>query len=280
MPKIEINGVVYHYLRTEGRAPGVAPLLLLHGFTGSSSNWAFLAESSDRTILAPDLLGHGATDAPVDPKRYAMEQAAADLAEFIQMQSTAPVHLLGYSMGGRLALYIALTYPELLRSLSLESASPGLDDADARAARRRDDAALAAFIETEGVTAFVTRWEGAALFASQRGLPPAVRDGLRRQRLANRPAGLANSLRGMGTGSQPSLWSRLKEVSCPTLLVAGALDAKFCAINRIMAAQMTDARLTVLPDAGHTVHLEEPQAFTAAVHTFLQEVEAGGEQKQ
>ncbi len=280
MPDIEINGVRYHYLRHEPPDPHGTPLLLLHGFTGSGSNWAFLAKSDDRTLLAPDLLGHGATDAPADRNRYAMEQAAADLAQFIQAQSQTPVHLLGYSMGGRLALYVALTYPVLLRSLILESASPGLEHADARVARRRDDAALADFIEAEGVSAFVTRWENAALFASQRQLPPAVRDGLRRQRLANRPAGLADSLRGMGTGSQPSLWSRLKEVSCPTLLITGALDGKFCAINRSMAAQLPGARLTVHPDAGHTVHLEQPQAFTAAVHAFLQEVEGSSEHWQ
>ncbi len=280
MPDIEINGVRYHYLRHEPPDPHGTPLLLLHGFTGSGSNWAFLPESDDRTILAPDLLGHGATDAPADPKRYAMEQAAADLAQFIQVQSQTPVHLLGYSMGGRLALYVALTYPALLRSLILESASPGLEDAGARVARRRDDAALADFIEAEGVPAFVSRWENAAIFASQGQLPPAVRDGLRRQRLANRPAGLANSLRGMGTGSQPSLWPHLAAVRCPTLLITGALDGKFCAINRSMATQLPNARLTVLADAGHTVHLEEPQAFTAAVDSFLQEVEASSEFSQ
>ncbi len=116
---------------------------------------------------------------------------------------------------------------------------------------------------------FVDYWESIPLFATQRRLPSAVRVGQRRQRLRNRAIGLANSLRGMGTGAQESLWDRLDGVTAPTLLMAGALDEKFRAIGRAMVAALPDARLAIVPDAGHAVHLERPAEFDQLVIEFL-----------
>lgn len=263
MPTQTVHGVDYYY-EVAGSGP---PLVLLHGFTGSVETWAAHTPALAhryRTIAA-DLLGHGRTDAPPDPARYGMAAAAADLATLLQDLTTEPITLLGYSMGGRLALYFALTYPERVHTLILESASPGLAEVDARQARIVQDTALAGRIESEGIAAFVDYWEAIPLFASQRTLPAEVRNRLRQQRLRNRALGLANSLRGMGSGVQPSLWERLGDLSMPVQLIAGELDTKFVEINRGMAAQIPNASLTIIPNAGHTVHLEQPELFQTLV---------------
>lgn len=172
-------------------------------------------------------------------------------------------------MGGRLALYMAARRPDVVRSLILESASPGLADAAQRRERRRQDEQLAERIESGGVAAFVDAWEQLPLFASQKHLPDEVEDKLRRQRLNNSARGLARSLRGMGTGVQPSLWAELPGIGQPTLLLAGALDAKFVAINREMAVALPDGQLRLIEKAGHTIHLEQPALFAEVVAGFL-----------
>jgi 2-succinyl-6-hydroxy-2,4-cyclohexadiene-1-carboxylate synthase len=198
-----------------------------------------------------------------------MAATAAGLAALFDRVLGEPAHLLGYSMGGRLALYVALHYPDRVRSLLLESASPGLADAEARAARRQRDEALAARIERAGVPAFVDFWGSIPLFASQAKLPADARARLREQRLRNRAAGLANSLRGMGTGAQPSLWPRLGEVTAPTLLLVGEEDAKFRGIALEMARLLPRSQTMVFPGAGHTVHLERPRAFVRHILPWL-----------
>lgn len=280
MATLPVNGITYAYTISAAGAGAASlpPLLLLHGFTGSRHNW-------DATVqaLAPvcaaitvDLLGHGQTDAPADPARYGMAASAADLAYLLEAVAPGPVNLLGYSMGGRLALYFALTYPHLVNQVILESASPGLATAAERDARQRSDDALADRIEQEGIAPFVAYWEALPLFASQQRLPAAVRQRLHEQRLANRPIGLANSLRGMGTGVQPSLWERLSAFTMPTLLLAGALDTKFCAIAEQMGQQLPQATVTLVPAAGHTIHLEQPTVFQQLIAQFIGQPSATG----
>lgn len=171
-------------------------------------------------------------------------------------------------MGGRFALYITIMFPERVRSTILASASPGLADPSARLARRRDDEALAERIEARGIELFAEEWERQPVLAHGR-LSPTIRQELRHQRLRNNARGLANSLRGMGTGAQPSLWDRLGEIERPVLLLAGEHDGKFLAINRQMASAISLARLHVIPAAGHMLHLEQPAAFGASVVGFV-----------
>jgi 2-succinyl-6-hydroxy-2,4-cyclohexadiene-1-carboxylate synthase len=280
---VEVHGIGY-CVREQGYG---FPLLLLHGFTGSSANWSSLIPAFPKRyrIIAVDLLGHGCTDAPADESRYRIEQAAADLEALMIRLNATPAHVLGYSMGGRLALYLALTRPYLARSLILESASPGMESEEQRIQRRSSDEQLAGWIEANGIGAFVEYWEQLLLFASQGELPADVRLSLREQRLENRPCGLANSLRGMGTGAQPSLWPCLGKLLMPALLLAGALDGKFTAINERMASLIPRATLSVIDSAGHTTHLEQPAAFVGAIRKFLNEINEGqsssnGSQKQ
>ena len=269
MSFLEINGLRYHYQQA-GRGPA---LLLLHGFTGSLVNWAPQLPhfASHFTTISVDLPGHGLTQAPIDPERYRHELVISDLDSIMVQLGFDRFHILGYSMGGRLALALALTLPLRLRALVLESASPGLADCNERAARRRQDESLARRIERKGMSDFVTYWEQLPLFASQKRLSAESRSSLREQRMANRVCGLAGSLRGSGTGSQPSYWSQLPQLHIPTLLLAGSLDTKFCSVSAQMAEANSSFRAQRLDDAGHCIHLEQPHLFRRAVMDFLNE---------
>jgi 2-succinyl-6-hydroxy-2,4-cyclohexadiene-1-carboxylate synthase len=270
MPTFKANDGVCYYFETYGAG---SPLVLLHGFTGCHQNWNphINVLATQFLVIVIDILGHGRSDSPPDESRYHMETVGADIISVLEGLVNEPVHLLGYSMGGRLALYLAVTYPERMRTLILESASPGLATAVERQARIERDRELADWIEQYGMEAFVNRWEQLPLWASQQHVPVAKRQALRQQRLQNNPVGLANSLRGMGTGVQPSLWSSVKRINLPILVLAGALDPKFVAIGRQLSAQMKDAQLKIIPDAGHTIHLERPSRFQHLVVSFLKE---------
>jgi 2-succinyl-6-hydroxy-2,4-cyclohexadiene-1-carboxylate synthase len=265
--QLEINGVSYH-VRVQGRGN---PLLMLHGFTGSSQNWESImpALSERYQVVSVDLLGHGRTDAPTDPVRYAMPQAAADLIAIADYLNLDRFHLLGYSMGGRLALYTAIHYAKRVQALILESSSPGLATEVERSARIDNDNALADRIERAGIETFVNFWESIGLWESQRSLSSEVRQRVRHLRLQNNAVGLANSLRGMGTGQQPSLWDHLQSITIPVLLLTGELDTKFEALNDQMNAHIRSSVRTTIATAGHTVHLEKPTQYTKTVQSFL-----------
>ena len=253
------------------RAGDGPPLLVLHGFTGSAAGWGPLvaAWAPFFTALAVDLPGHGRSASPADVAAYTMAATVADLVAVLDRAGVARAHVLGYSMGGRVALALALAHPDRVGALVLESASPGLAEAGERAARVAADAALAARIEREGVPAFVDYWEALPLWASQARLSAEARAALRAQRLQNTPVGLANSLRGRGTGSQPPLWDRLGDLAAPTLLVAGCDDAKFSDLARRMAEAIPANELLLVRSAGHAVHLEQPAVFARLVRDFL-----------
>jgi 2-succinyl-6-hydroxy-2,4-cyclohexadiene-1-carboxylate synthase len=247
------------------------PLLLLHGFTGSAASWSPLVGSLPPRFrtLAPDLIGHGRSDSPPDAGRYRMERCVADLLAVLDALQIERAAVLGYSMGGRVALQLAAAAPDRVDALVLESSSPGIASAAERQARVASDMALAESIEQGGLAAFVERWERLPLFASQSALPEDTRARLHAQRLRNNPIGLANSLRGMGTGQQASLWDRLAGLHVPTLLIAGELDAKYRALADEMLALLPNARAMIVSGAGHAVHLEQPQAFAKNVLEFL-----------
>ena len=254
------------------------PLVLLHGFTGCAANWRPLLPrlAECHRVIAIDLPGHGNSGAPGSVARYKMPRVAADLIELLTRHDATPAHWLGYSMGGRLALYMAVRQSSVVRSLTLVSATAGLANAAKRQARRAADEALAARIERDGVASFVAEWERNPLFAGLAGLPEEARATLHEQRLSNSPLGLANSLRGMGAGAQPSLWSRLAAMTAPALLIAGQRDTKFVALNEGLAVSIPNATLRLIPDAGHVVQMEQPEAFLAAVTDFLERLHENG----
>lgn len=264
---VQVNGVSLHVeISGEGE-----PLLLLHGFTGSAENWApFIPEwSRHYRVIAVDIIGHGRSAAPLDHSRYAMDKAVQDLTALLDEVGAPAAHVLGYSMGGRLALSMAVLAPHKVRSLILESSSPGLATESERQARRASDEQLARRIEHEGLEWFVSYWENIPLFRSLQRMPADVRQSLRAQRLSNRPEGLAGSLRGMGTGAQPSWWEALPQLPMPVQFIAGEDDGKFADIAQRMHQLLPHSRLHIVAQAGHIVHVEQAHIFDTIVREFL-----------
>lgn len=239
---------------------GVTPLhfVLAHGFTQTARSWerieALLADTVPGcTTTAVDLPGHG--DAPT-------ELATSDLwrsADHLVDGGGSGVYV-GYSMGGRVTLHAALARPDAVRAMVLIGATAGIDDDGERADRRAADERVATRIETIGVDAFLDEWLANPLFA---GLTPEAARVEDRRR--NSAAGLAASLRATGTGTQEVLWGRLADITAPTLVVVGEQDAKFRELGERLVAHLPDASLAVVQDAGHSAHLERPEATVEAI---------------
>ena len=257
------NGVRYHVKVAGGEDLPV--LVLLHGFTGSTATWKTVIENwRDYRIVAIDLIGHGHTESPTDESRYTMERQLDDLDFIFEEMKLENFTLLGYSMGGRTALAYACEFPDRVDQLILESASPGLKTEAAREERRERDIQLAFNILEGGIEQFVGKWENIPLFDSQKSLPEFVRKQVKQERLAQSAVGLANSLKGMGTGSQQSYWNCLPELKIPVLLITGELDPKFCAIAREMQQLLPNAEHCII-SAGHAIHVEKPAEFATMV---------------
>lgn len=273
--QIAVNGIQISALLHGATQGAHQTLVLLHGFTGSAQSWTPLfsgLQRPGRRLIALDLPGHGQSDAPAEPGRYAIERCREDICAALVALGVGvrEAVLLGYSLGGRIALFTA--FSGVLRALILESASPGIADPGECERRRQSDTLLARRIESAGVEAFVDEWEKLPLFASQRNLPERTRAALRVQRLHNRAPGLANSLRGVGAGAQPALHEHLPALDLPVLLLAGELDEKYCQIARGMALSLPQAQLKIVPGSGHTIHLEQPARFTRLVNAFCRAV--------
>lgn len=266
-----ISGLSLYY-RVRGRG---APLLLLHGFAGSGGSWGGVLPSLERRwrVVVPDLIGHGRSAAPREQARYAFDRCVEDIAALLERLSAAPAHVVGYSMGGRLALALALRFPALVRSLVLEGVSPGIADPVEREARRARDEQLAREIETIGCEEFARRWLEQPLFASIRTRGPAMLARAVALRCTGTPKGLAGALRGLGPGVMAPLWERLGEVRAATLLVAGEYDSRYRVIAERMEAEMPSARVAVVAECGHCTHFEEPRRYLDAVESFLEEAE-------
>ena len=236
-------------------------LILVHGFTQTRRSWdPLLPALADHEVVALDAPGHGAASGVV----HDLPAGGAWLAE----QGGAGAYV-GYSMGGRLCLHAALAAPHAVRALVLVSATAGIDGAIERAQRRASDEALADRVERIGVEAFVDEWLALPLFD---GLN-ADTDG-RAARLENTPDGLASSLRSAGTGTQEPLWDRLGSLTMPVLVVAGEHDEKFAALAHRLAAAIPGADLAIVEGAGHTVHLEQPDAFLRVLLPWLAHAES------
>ena len=270
-----MSGIVIDGLRWEVRARGSGdPLLLLHGFTGRGTAWgphtAPFARSF-RTIVV-DLPGHGRTGIHHDLARIGVERTADDLAAILFRFDAVPARILGYSLGARVALRLAVAHPDVVARLVLESPSAGLASAAERLSRCRADATLADALERDGIEAFVDAWERQPIFAGRRApLPPRRAARIRRLRLANRAGGLAASLRAAGQGAMTPLHDRLRSVRAPTLVIAGALDPIGLARAEAVAAGVPGARLVIIDGAGHTPHDERPLRFRRLAVEFLQE---------
>jgi 2-succinyl-6-hydroxy-2,4-cyclohexadiene-1-carboxylate synthase len=265
--KTMINGVRFN---VEKCGDGF-PLLLLHGFTGAASTWKPFCPiwGKHSLLVMVDMIGHGLTDSPEMADRYDVLRAANDLKVLLDEMGSEKTDLLGYSMGGRVAITFASLYPDMVRKLVLESTTPGLKSESEKNARIQQDYNLASKIEEGGLENFIDYWESIPLFQSQLNLPADVREQIRSQRLQNNPVGLANSLRGMGTGAQPSWWDKLHRFDFETLLVTGTMDSKFCNLAEEMSSKLPNARHLSIKECGHAIHVEEPEKFGTIVSEFL-----------
>lgn len=246
-------------------------MVLLHGFTGDGSTMRGLAErlEIDAEVVIPDLVGHGRSCCPPDEGDYSIDAMAAHIAAISEGGASDPFHLVGYSMGGRVALTLACRRPDLLRSLTLIGASAGLSAESERAERSVSDRKLAESIERDGLEAFVDNWMANPLFAKQARLGEDFLAASRAQRLRNSAEGLAKSLRAAGTGVMAPLHDDLKSCPVPTVFVVGAQDPKFTWIAVDLAARMPRAEIAVVDDAGHAAHLEQPDAVVAVVRSQM-----------
>ncbi len=223
-------------------------LAFVHGFAQTGNSWKPIAEYfANHGYLATvvDLPGHGgSTNVRADLRR------TADMLATVCGVGT----YIGYSLGGRACLHLALMYPHLVESLVLIGTNPGIDDAGERAARRDADDALAARMYEIGLEAFLHEWTAQPLFGGLQLTPEQLQD-----RLRNTVDGLASSLRLAGTGAQGTLWPRLLELNMPVLAIAGADDTKFAAIAKQIADAVPEGRMRLVDGAAHAAHLQQPE---------------------
>lgn len=246
------------------------PVIFLHGFLGDHRDWDFLGDAfaTDFDCILPDLPGHGANLQPLPGRPCSFRWLAAGLVRTLDDLEIGKAHLVGYSMGGRLALYFAVTHPGRVASLVLESASPGLAGRRERQERRGQDDQRAAEIRSAGLDSFIERWYQQPLFQSLQNNPEKLA-ALKAQRKRSNPEMVARLVAELSPGRQPSMWKRLAAIQAPVLLLTGAQDEKYTAIVAAMAGLIPQARARIAPQAGHAVHLEEPVWYTRQLSDFL-----------
>lgn len=245
------------FLHAERDGQG-SPIVLVHGFTQTCRCWGAVASdlARDHAVIRVDAPGHGRSSEILAGLRTGGRLIADQGGE---------ATYIGYSMGARFCLHLALSNPELVRGLVLIGGTAGLEDPSERAARRAQDLATAARLRAEGLEGFLEGWLAQPLFAT---LPATA--AFRLERLENTVDGLVSSLEHAGTGSQDPSWDKLGRLSMPVLVVAGALDAKFAALGERMATAIgANATLALVADAGHAAHLEQPERFLAILRSWL-----------
>jgi 2-succinyl-6-hydroxy-2,4-cyclohexadiene-1-carboxylate synthase len=266
MTKI-IGGDVHHASVSKG--PADQPLLLaLHGFSGVGSDFDAITSHINLEVIAPDILGHGESPAPKEREAYRIDAIAHQVVTWAGDER--PVFILGYSMGGRIALRAAPLLGNRLMGLILISANPGIEDTTERTERIAKDAALASQIEQNGVAWFTEYWSTTPLISTQKNIPQAVRDPMIASRNTQRAEGLSGSLRGMGQGAVNPVWDTLP--STQTLVITGGMDHRYSTIAERMCASMPKATQLIVPNVGHCTHLESIDTVGTAVQNFITKV--------
>jgi 2-succinyl-6-hydroxy-2,4-cyclohexadiene-1-carboxylate synthase len=250
-------------------------ILFLHGFMGNSHEFdeAIQLLSKEFSFLTVDLPGHGKTLFLNSDEYYTMEKTAHLLINLLNELGISQCFLVGYSMGGRLALYLTLYFPQYFSKVVLESASPGLQTEAERLERVKRDEQIARKLvriaAKSDFETFLANWYAQPIFGNIKHHPQFLR--LLESRLQNNPIELSKSLRFMGTGCQPSLWEKLKENKIPLLLLAGEYDQKFIDINQKMSNICEWSQLKVMNQAGHTIHFENTGTFVENIKQFFLE---------
>jgi len=248
-------------------------ILFLHGFMGNTTEFYPVISllSDEFSYLTIDLPGHGKTQILGGDECYTMVNTAQALITLLDELNIHKCFLIGYSMGGRLGLYMTLNFPERFFKVVLESASPGLRTEQERLERVKRDSQIARKLERitsrEDFLSFLSAWYQQPIFGHINQQPKFHK--MIENRLQNNPVELAKSLRLMGTGCQPSLWDKLENNQIPLLLLAGEYDDKFIEINTEMINKCQSAQLEIINHAGHNIHFENPTAFEKNIRYFL-----------
>lgn len=247
------------------------PLVFLHGFMGSSDDWSDIIKrlSNEYYCLAFDLPGHGKTTTNTTSD-FKIEQCASELVDWLEKNLKKHYSLCGYSMGGRLALYISINHSDKVEKVIIESASPGLKTEDERKNRILIDQLRAKRLLMEPLNQFLDDWYEMSIFGNLNKESDDYKNMIDR-RLNNDPELLAKSLMHMGTGNQPSLWEKLEKIKSHLLLIVGEKDNKFKEIAGEINKLSQNSQIRIIPDAGHTVHLDNKDLYIDEIKSFLKE---------
>ena len=248
-------------------------LVFLHGFLGSLSDWDYhISHLRDRfRCIAIDLPGHGKSINLGSEECYNFKKVSASIIDILDRNRIDKCILTGYSMGGRLALFMAVEYPDRYTGLVIESASPGLKTENERKKRYRDDLKIAEELNSSPLDSFLQRWYDQPVFLSLKSHPDFA--DLMKTRMRNIPSELAQSLRNMSIGCQPELWSKWESIGIPSLLIAGENDSKFVAILSEMEDSSKFSRINIVADCGHNIHFENKNTYIKVLRKFLESLE-------
>jgi len=246
-------------------------VLMLHGFTGSLDDWQEIHPSLDDRFnyIGIDIVGHGNSDSPKEISHYTTHSLVGYLDTILNHLAISQTILLGYSMGGRIALNFVVSRTQKIRGLILESTSAGIKNEKERTKRITSDEELASYIENEGMEKFAVRWMDQDIFNTQRRFSDERLKKIRNKIAQNSSTGLVNTLREFSTGKMPYLTKNLSTIQSKVLLISGKLDSKFYKLNSELVTQFPNAKHATIKNAGHNTHLEEPQQFIQAVNKFL-----------
>jgi len=261
---IEIENIRYHLqIKGEGK-----PIICLHGFSENLSTWKFLELEGYQLILI-DFIGHGKSDKPFLSKYYSLKVMIKHLNKLIYQLGLKKYSMLGYSMGGRIALAYALTYSNEIDKLILESASYGECELINRLKRRSSDLNLAQNIIENGIEWFNEYWSNLSIFKSQRKLPKTIIDDIRKRRLLNEAHALSNTLLCTGQGIFPCLKNKVVNLSMPVLYISGEYDEKYKKIGNDFEKLSKNVKHKTINGVGHNTHIEDHNAFVEVLSKFL-----------
>jgi 2-succinyl-6-hydroxy-2,4-cyclohexadiene-1-carboxylate synthase len=250
-------------------------VLLIHGFAGSSQDWLPLIESlpQNYNYALLDLIGHGKSDHPLLPEFYTSDSIAKQIkAVKDRIAGDNGIIIVGYSMGGRAALYFATKYPEDIKGLIIESASAGIKDDKERKKRYEEDQKLIDFISSHSIEEFIDFWYDQEMFNTQRRFSNDKLKRLKKQKYTNSKIGLINILKGFSTGIMSPFHDKLLSIPVKTVLISGELDTKFTFINSRIVRGFKKAKHKVVKNAGHNTHLEDPKRFCEIVTNYLNQI--------
>jgi len=261
---IEIENIKYHIqIKGEGK-----PLICLHGFSENLSTWKLLKIKGYKLILI-DLIGHGNTDKPYSSEYYNLKLMVKHLNKLIQELGINKYSMLGYSMGGRIALAYALSYQNEISQLILESSSYGECDDINRLKRGSVDSKLAKSISEKGIEWFNDFWSNLSIFESQKNLPKDIKDDISKRRLSNEIHALSNTLLCTGQGSFPCLKNEIVNLTMPILYISGEYDEKYKEMGNEFQKLNINVKHKTICGVGHNTHIENPDKFNKMLSEFL-----------